>query len=55
MCGKIRVGEAPYEHIPDSISDPAKQMAKKLPPGKMLNRIKKKRQKTEADNKERQK
>jgi hypothetical protein len=55
MRGKIGVGELPYERIPDGFSDPAKQIARKLSPGKLLNRIKKKRQKAEAENKEEQK
>jgi hypothetical protein len=55
MRGKIEVGELPYERIPDGLLNPVKQMARKLSPGKLLNRIKKKRQKEEAENKEEQK
>jgi hypothetical protein len=37
--------EKPYEHIPDELTNPRIELLKKLSPGKLLRKIKERRQK----------
>jgi hypothetical protein len=40
--------ECPYEHIPDELTDPYKELKKNLPsPGKLLRRIKERKKEQE--------
>jgi len=40
----------PYEHIPDGLPDPSKQLIKKLPIRELWRHIKEKRRKPESKN-----
>jgi hypothetical protein len=51
MLPKSGFGECPYEHIPDGLTDPRKELMKNLSPGKLLRKIKKHKKEQEKTSK----